>query len=323
VGKNLFAVEEMFKDKLGCKHAILVNNGTSALIASHLAVKKKYPELSSIGVPSFTFIASLFSAQLVFNEYRLLDCDTSSWNVNPQQIDVQTDLTLLVDVGGVPCDYDSFSNSNNLYIADSAESLGSLYKGTIVGTQLPIHTFSFQRSKIITSGEGGLIAVNDDELAEHIRGIINHGYAIDKKPNEYIHDRFGLNFRMCDVEAAILKVQLSKLDQYIQHRESISEYYRSNLSSDFVLQKVPSYARTNNFFFGMLVPPAKREMFVNYLTEKGIEVKCWKAIHQQPNMPHKSLPNASYISDSNVLLPIHNTLTVEEVEYIVKACNSF
>ena len=322
-GGSVVELEEIFKDKLGCKDAILVNNGTSALLASHLAMRNKYPEIETIGIPSFTFIASLFSSSLVFNQFKLLDCNIDDWNIGVNTVNPEVDLTLLVDVGGVPCDYDEFKKAENLIFADSAESLGSLYKGKIVGSQLPIHTFSFQRSKIITCGEGGLIAVNDDEMSDYLRAVINHGYSSRKKDYEYVHDQFGLNFRMCDVEAAILRVQLSKLDTYLSNREAVAEYYRKNLNPNFIIQQTPVHAKTNNFFFGILVEADIREKFVVYLLEKGISVKCWSAIHEQKNMPSAELPNASIISRRNVLLPIHNRLTFEETEYIVNACNSF
>jgi aminotransferase len=258
-----------------------------------------------------------------FNDYRLLDCSPSNWNIEPEHRSKEADLTMLVDVGGVPCDYDSFLADNGVYIGDSAESLGSKYKGRIVGSQLPIHTFSFQRSKIITCGEGGLLAVNDDELAEDIRAIVNHGYARDKRDFEYIHNKFGLNFRMCDVEAAILKVQLSKLDVYLNRRLEIANYYRANLTEDFAVQEIPQYAESNYFFFGVLVDPTKRDQIALHLENLGVSVKCWKAIHQQKSVNTFNLPNAELISNSNILLPIHNSLSDTEVEYIVNACNQF
>jgi dTDP-4-amino-4,6-dideoxygalactose transaminase len=322
-GKNISELELEFQEKIGCKQAILVNNGTSALIAANIAMKNKYPNISTIGIPSFTFIASLFSSRMVFQDYKLLDCSPSNWNLDPKGLTKEVELTLLVDVGGIPCDYQEFISRGGVYIADSAESLGSRYKGEIVGSQLPIHTFSFQRSKIITCGEGGLLAVNDEELAEDIRAIVNHGYARDKKDYEYIHNQFGLNFRMCDVEAAILKVQLGKLDFYLKRRNEIAAYYRMNLNKDFKFQEVPDYAVSNYFFFGILVDKGRRDKLASYLGKQGISVKCWKAIHHQENIPYFDLPNADLISDCNILLPIHNSLSDEEVEYIVYACNNF
>jgi len=322
-GPNIRELEIEFQDIIGCKQAILVNNGTSALIAAFLAIKNQYPHYNSIGIPSFTFIASLFSSRLVFDRFELLDCSPHHWNIESKFLSKDVDLTLLVDVGGVPCDYEQFVLNNGIYVVDSAESLGSRYKGEVIGSQLPIHTFSFQRSKIITSGEGGMLAVNDEELAEEIRAIINHGYARDKKEHEYIHNRFGLNFRMCDVEAAILRVQLGKLEFYLRRRAEIANFYRTRLNKDFKFQQIPEYAQSNNFFFAILIEEDKRDSLVSHLNSKGIGVKCWKAIHQQDGIPYFKLPNSDKLSDCNILLPIHNSLLDEEVEYIVKACNSF
>jgi dTDP-4-amino-4,6-dideoxygalactose transaminase len=128
---------------------------------------------------------------------------------------------------------------------------------------------------------------------------------------------------MCDVEAAILRVQLRKLDDYLKRRSEIADYYRANLNKDFEFQDIPSYAESNYFFFGILIDREKRDKFASYLESSGVSVKCWKAIHRQENMPYFELPNTDQISDRNILLPIHNSLSDGEVEFIVNACNNF
>ena len=230
---------------------------------------------------------------------------------------------MLVDVGGVPCDYDEFKKIGVHLIADSAESLGSTYKDQQIGTQVDLHCFSFQRSKIITSGEGGLITTNNDQLAEICRSIVNHGYSTNKKSYEYIHNRFGLNFRMCDIEAAILREQLKKLDSYVERRNQVAQRYTKSLSSKFKVQIVPNYCRSNYFFYGIMVDPKIRNKMSEYLIENEIVVKCWTAVHQQELLKTSGLPNATLISDSIILLPIHNKITDDEVNYIIQKCLDF
>lgn len=322
-GENITLLEQEFQERLGCKHAILVSNCTTALITSLLALKQIHPEIKKIAVPSFTFIASANAAKFVLDDVELVDCDPSNWNVRVDDIPSDVDVVMLVDVGGVPCDYDEFKKLGVHLIADSAESLGSTYKGKQIGTQVDLHCFSFQRSKIITSGEGGLITTNDDQLAEICRSIVNHGYSEDKKSYEYIHNRFGLNFRMCDVEASILREQLKKLDLYVHRRNEVALRYSTRLSSSFQVQFIPDYCTSNYFFYGIMVSPEKRNQLAEFLIENGIVVKCWTAVHQQELWKVQGLLNATLISDSIILLPIHNKITNDEVDYIIEKCLEF
>jgi perosamine synthetase len=322
-GDNITALEQEFQNRLGCKHAILVSNCTTALVTAVLALKELQPNIKKIAVPSFTFIASANAAKFVLDDVELVDCDLDDWNIRVEDVPKDVDVVMLVDVGGVPCDYDKFKRLGLLLIADSAESLGSTYKGKQIGTQVDLHCFSFQRSKIITSGEGGLITTNDDELAEICRSIVNHGYSTNKKSYEYIHNRFGLNFRMCDIEAAILREQLKKLDLYVERRNQVAQIYTEKLSPKFKVQIVPDYCQSNYFFYGIMVDPKIRNKMAEYLIDNGIVVKCWTAVHQQELWKTEGLPNATQISDSVILLPIHNKITNDEVEYIIQKCLDF
>jgi dTDP-4-amino-4,6-dideoxygalactose transaminase len=322
-GENLELLEKEFQLRLGCKHAILLSNCTTALITSLLALKEVQPNIKKIAVPSFTFIASANAAKFVLDDVELVDCDFDNWNIRVADVPKDVDVIMLVDVGGVPCDYDKFKKTGALLIADSAESLGSTYKGQQIGTQVDLHCFSFQRSKIITSGEGGLITTNDDELAEICRSIVNHGYSTNKKSYEYIHNRFGLNFRMCDIEAAILREQLKKLDFYVQRRNQVAQRYTEKLSTKFKVQTIPDYCQSNYFFYGIMVDPKFRNDMAEYLIDNGIVVKCWTAVHQQQLWKTQGLPNADLISDSIILLPIHNKITDDEVDYIIEKCLEF
>jgi perosamine synthetase len=322
-GENLELLEKQFQQRLGCKHAIPVSNCTTALMTSLLALKEVYFEIKKIAVPSFTFIASANAAKFVLDDVELVDCDLDNWNIRAEDVPKDVNVVMLVDVGGVPCNYDEFKKLGVYLIADSAESLGSTYKDQQIGTQVDLHCFSFQRSKIITSGEGGLITTNNDQLAEICRSIVNHGYSSNKKSYEYIHNRFGLNFRMCDIEAAILREQLKKLDSYVERRNQIAKKYTEELSTKFKVQVIPNYCRSNYFFYGIMVDSQIRNKMVEYLFSNGIVVKCWTAVHQQELWKKSGLPNATQVSNSIILLPIHNKITNDEVDYIIQKCLDF
>ena len=321
-GPNIKIVEDEFAKKLNVKHAILTSNGTTALVTSLSCLIEHNSKIKTIGVPSFTFIASANSAKLFNKKIQLLDCDKNTWNVEAKHITSDVDLLVSVDVGGLPCDYDDLKKLDIPVVADSAESLGSTYKNEEIGSQVDIHCFSFQRSKIITCGEGGLIVTNNDEYADYCRSFINHGYSKNKQPYEYLHDQFGLNFRINDVEAAILGVQLKKLRKYVERRNEVANLYKNGLDKEkFEFQKIPEFARTNYFFFGALLDKNNRQDLAQQFLKNDIDIKYWTAVGDQPGFINKNLPNSKYISDSIILLPIHNKITNQEVEKVITIAN--
>jgi perosamine synthetase len=317
-GPEVSSFEKEFAETVNTKHAIAVSNGTTALMVSLMCMKEKYGDLR-VGVPSFTFIASANSSQQIFGKdnVKLLDCDRNTWNIDNASVE-DIDLLMTVDVGGLPCDYRSLSNLNVPIIADSAESLGSSIDNQTIGSQAPMHCFSLHRAKIVSCGEGGIISTNCDDLNEAARSFLNHGYARNKKSHEYIHDRYGLNFRMADVNAAIARVQLRKLKKYVSHRNKIANIYKNELRGLIKFQEYDTNRFNHNyFFFGVLSD--NRDKVVSHMQKKDIEVKTWTAVHKQSIWKRSGLPVASNISDEVVLLPIHNTISESEVSYVIES----
>ena len=316
-GPEVLLLEQEFAQKVGSKYAIATCNGTAALLVALLALKDKY-NCSKVGVPSYTFVASANSSYNIFGEsVKLLDVDIKNWNLSVEHIPSDIDLLMTVDVGGLSCDYDTISELEIPIVADSAESLGSTYKGQHVGTQADMHCFSLHRSKIVSCGEGGMITTDSEDLYDKARSLVNHGYDKDKKPYEYKHSNFGLNFRMCDVNAAIARTQLKKLSHYVRHRNTVAEIYKNEIT--LPVQKFGSDFVSNYFFFGVIVED--RYDFIQKLDNKGVKAKSWSAVHTQPvwsNKHNENLKNSQFLSDHVVLLPIYNTISIEEVQYVCK-----
>tara|TARA_R110002110_G_scaffold176155_5_gene380119 strand:+ start:2168 stop:3220 length:1053 start_codon:yes stop_codon:yes gene_type:complete len=314
-GPEVTRFEENFAAAVGAKHAIAVCNGTAALVVALMCMREEHGDMH-VGVPSFTFIASANAAHHVFERVTLLDSDPHTWNVSPENVPDNIDLLMTVDVGGLSCDYGALSNLGVPLIGDSAESLGATCDGSLVGTQAEMHCFSLHRAKIVSCGEGGAITTNSDHLAAKARSIINHGYAASKKSYEYVHDTHGLNFRMSDVNASIGNEQLKKLSSYVRHRNQIAQIYRDELGSLVEMQEYDNDRFTNNyFFFGILTE--NRDRLLHHMLENDVMVKTWTAVHQQPVWDSTDLPAAQEISDKIILLPIHNTITTSEVEYVI------
>lgn len=319
-GPNVEKLEEEFAKSVGSKYAVAVNNGTSALLVSLMCLREEMGYNKTVGVPSFTFIASANSSKQVFENVKLLECESDTWNLDPLKVSQDIDLIMAVDVGGLSCDYARLAELNLPIIGDSAESLGSTIDGKVVGTQADLHCFSLHRAKIVSCGEGGMITTNSQKYADLARSLVNHGYCKEKKGHEYCHDNFGLNFRLSDVHAAIARVQLRKLDQYVEHRNKIANIYKSELGDLVQFQEFDDRFMSNYFFFGAMVK--NRDDVLSKLMSKDIEVKTWTAVHKQSiwhsaTGPLKNLPKSDKISDEIILLPIHNTITEGEVEYVI------
>ena len=314
-GPNIKLFEEEFARKVGTKYAVAVTSGTTALLAVLLAVRSRSANVK-IGVPTFSFIASANTAYEVFGNIRLLDCDPETWNIDPNKLPDDLDMILAADIGGLSCDYTALAKHGIPIIADSAESIGGRYQNNLIGNQALVHCFSLHRAKIITTGEGGMITTDDDELLDSIKSWMNHGYASDRKPWEYKHDAVGLNFRMTDIQAAMGRVQLKKLEHYVRNRQERATIYKEVIGDLAVYQQTPAGYEHPYFFFGMIIKK-DQDWFCQEMNAAGIKVKTWAPAHKQkPYLKFgNDFPHANNISENLVLLPIHNKLSEEATLY--------
>lgn len=311
-GPSVRLFENEFARKMKVKHAIAFCNGTCSLIASLLAFKKKIGKLK-IAVPTWTYLATATSAKLI-GKYRLVDANIHTFNMS-MVIPKDVNLIMPVDIGGMPIDYNEFSHLDKPILADSAEAVGAIYKGKPLGGIADIHSFSFHAAKIITTGEGGMITTNNDELNESIRMINNQGYKNSVK-REYIHESFGLNFKMTEMQAAIGRVQLKKLDRNIVHRRRIARLYRELLTK-VGFQLEPPKCKSSYFLFTILVNPKVRDKLADYLMTNGVETRIWRPVHRQkPFLSNKKFQCADYIYRRHLHLPINNLIREEDIEYI-------
>lgn len=309
--------EQEFAQKVGAKYAIAVNNGTSALMTALLAYKVKMGKLT-VGVPTFTFIASANISMEVAGDIRLIDCSKKTWNIEKGFIPKDINILMPVDVGGLPCEYDPLKELGIPIVADSAESMGGIYKGKLIGTQADVHCFSLHRAKIITCGEGGMITTNNEELANLMRSLANHGYDATRLPWEYKHNIRAYNFRMTELEAAVGLAQLKKLERYVNERRKKAKIYREIICELAEYQEEPPDCVNPYFFLGILIKKDQR-WFCEEMEKLGITVKTWTPVHQQ--VPYKQfgkLPNADWIAKKVILLPIHNRLSEEDTTFIAE-----
>jgi len=321
-GPILKVFEKEFAQKVHARYAIAVNNGTSALLAGCMAMMPEN-DILKVAVPSLTFIASANAPFIFTRDIQFLDSDLKTFCVDTKNVKNDRNLIIPVDVGGVPCDYNKIKELGIPILEDAAEALGSEYKSNPVGSYADATIFSLHAAKIITSGEGGMITTNSDELYEKITSIINQGYSKTRQPWEYKHDKLGLNFRMTEMQAALGLKQLRRLEEYVWHRLELYNLYHEILG-DYVegYQECSIGHKNSHFLFPILVPVKKQILMVRRLWEMdGIETKItWKPAHLQEQFYYTQgvspLPNAEYIYRRIISLPISNKTSQEDVEYI-------
>jgi len=282
-GKKIREFEDKFSQKIGTKYGVAFNSATSALHAAVVAVGIKPGE--EVIVPPYTFTSTATSA-LMHNAIPVFcDVKKDTYCINPHLLEnVLTPLTravIPVHLFGHACDMDeimSFSRKNNLkVIEDCAQAPGGQYKNQNLGTIGDCGVFSFQESKTIMTGEGGMLLTNNENIANVARLIRNHGEVIqsDSKQRSYISELLGWGYRMTELEAAIGIAQVSKLDHFNNERNKLCNYLSNEINKidglthvryDFVKHAYYVFA----FSFNKEKIGITRDLFVKALNAEGI-----------------------------------------------------
>ena len=212
-GERVRELEDSIKKYVGIKHAIALNSGTSSLYSALLSLDLK--EQDEVLLPSFTFISTWEAVIESGLKPILIDINQTDYTIDisdiKNKINSKTKAIIPVHLYGNPVNMDELleiSNKNNIQIIeDACQSLGSKYNNKYTGTLGNLGIFSFSATKIITSGEGGMVVTNDNELANKIKLIRNHGF--NRENNVVIK---GTNYTMPEIEAAIGHIQLKKIE---------------------------------------------------------------------------------------------------------------
>ena len=230
-GRKIQAFEAAFAEYHGIRHAIAVNSATSGLHAAVAACEVGPGD--EVIVPPYTFTATA-TAVLHHNAIPVfVDVDPVTFCMDPAQFDKaitpRTKAVIPVHLLGHPADMDAIlaiARRHHLkVIEDCAQAPGARYKGRLVGTMGDCGVFSFQETKNMATGEGGMVITNDPDLAERARMIRNHGEAvIAGEPRKYLTSTIGWNYRMTEIEAAIGIVQLKKLNTLNRQRHELAAY---------------------------------------------------------------------------------------------------
>ena len=332
--------EEQFADYLDVKYAFGVSSGTAALHIAHKALGIQ--EGGEVIVPSLTFVATANSAlycgaKPVFADITSLD----NFDISPddilEKITNKTKVITIVHYGGYPCDMNAImeiANDNDLkVIEDAAHAPGAEYKGRKCGTVGDLGCFSFFANKNLVTGEGGMVATNDDALAEKIRIMRSHGMTTltwDRhKGHAHSYDvvDLGFNYRINEMASALGLVQLKKLDENNEKRRKIAEEYRKgleNISGISVPFKNHKEKSSDHIFPILLSEHIFRDKLIDKLKEKGIQT----SIHYPPihlftyyrktfGFKEGMLPKTEFVGEHEDTLPLYPGMNKEDVKYIL------
>lgn len=338
-GPRVAEFEQAFAAAFGTGHAVAVSSCTAAL---HLAmVAAGIGPGDEVIVPSLSFIATANAVRYVGARPVFADVDLATQNLVPETVEPhltgRTRAVILVDQAGVPADLDRMQALCEPHgievIEDAACAIGSLYRGRPAGARARIAAFSFHPRKLLTTGEGGMLLTQDEEVAARMRRLREHGMDVSasqrhtsSQPVIEHYLETGFNYRMTDIQAAIGLVQLAKLPRLIAQRRALADRYHHLLAQipGLTMVRDPDYGVTNYQSFWVLLPadfPVSRDGLLRTLADSGISARRGvMAAHTEPayaDQPHPSLPVTERLSSSSLILPLFHEMTDSEQDLIV------
>ncbi len=334
-GKAVNEFENLFSDYMGVKNAIAVSNGTVALDVALKA--SRIGEGDEVITTPFTFIATANSILYQKAKPVFADVNERTFNIDPEdvinKVTKKTKAIIGVHLFGHPFDVkaikDICEDHKLLLVEDCAQAHGAEYQGKKVGSFGP-GCFSFYPTKNITTGEGGIITTDNDEVSESCRLLRNHGQS-----SKYFHTILGYNYRMTDIQAAMGIVQLKKLDGFNGNRIKNAEYLNKHINADGITtpHKDNSVKHVyHQYVVTMDRDSIDREKVIKYLTANGIgcAIHYPIPIFKQPlyqelgyNDKNANCPVAEELANTVLSLPVHPALTEEDLKYIADTINNF
>lgn len=325
-GPRVAEFEEKFASYVGTKHAIAVSSGTTALHLSLLALGVGNGD--EVITTPFSFAATGNCALYVGARPVFVDIDPHTFNLDPNQIEKaitkKTRAILPVHLYGQPAKMDQIKEIAEKHdipvVEDAAQAHGAMFQDQMVGSIGDMACFSFYPTKNMTTSEGGMITTNNTELAELARILRAHG-----EKERYHHSVLGYNFRMTDIAAAIGLVQLKKLDDFNQKRIENAEYLTEHLKGISCIEPPFVSPQVKHVFhqYTVRVKDGKRNDVMNFLNQEGIgtgihyPIPIYKQELYQNLGYNDKCPETEKATSEVLSLPVHPSLSVEELETIV------
>lgn len=344
-GPELEKTEKKLCEITGAQYAVLVSNGTAALHAACYAAEVF--EGDEIITTPLTFAASANCALYCGAKPVFADIDLDTYNICPEDIErkitSRTKAVVAVDFTGQAVDLDAIKNickkHHLILIEDGAHSIGTKYNGTPIGSIADMTTFSFHPVKTVTAGEGGAILTNNKALYKKLLLFRTHGitrneeWMKDKPEGNWYYEQIdlGMNYRMTDIQAALLRSQLNKLNLFAQRRKEIVAMYNEAFEqvTEIVVQKEILQSDTVRHLYLLqlkleLLKTGRKEIFDALVAENIICNVHYIPVYYFPyyqKLGYKKgiCPNAEYLYERIITIPLYYGMTNEDVQKVIKA----
>jgi dTDP-4-amino-4,6-dideoxygalactose transaminase len=340
-GPKVAEFEKRVSEYVGAQHGVATNAATTAL---HLAlILSGVKADDEVIVPAYTCMAAANAIYLAGAIPVFCDIDPDTFNMDPEDVAIRvgpkTRAIMIIHQIGLPADLHGLSEIARKHelkiVEDAATALGARYKGIRLGGWGNPTCFSFHPRKMITTGEGGMMVINEGEKAERARILRATGASISDLVRheargvlQQQYHEAGYNYRLTDIQAAIGLVQFRKLNEMLEHRAAQARFYTSELSQLKEIQPpfVPDYAEPAwSSYCIKLRGSAKidRDTFLKRLANQGISCRRGiQSLHREPHFLPRcqdlNLPASEAAAQSTIFLPIFPGLTLEQQQYIVE-----
>jgi perosamine synthetase len=324
--------EREFGAACGSRATIGVCNGTVALHLALLALDVRPGD--EVLVPSLTYVATANAVRYVGAEPVFVDVDPSTWCIDPDLLEAsvtpRTKGIIPVHLYGHPADMDAVNHVAAIHglwvVEDAAEALFASYKGRPTGSLARISTFSFYGNKIVTSGEGGAITIDDAQLELRMRTLRGQGMDPERR---YYFPVTGYNFRLSNIACALLCAQLERRDAMLAKRHAVFKLYRNALDGvpGIGFQPVAPWAEISPWLFCITVDADEygldRDALAELLASQGIETRpFFVSLHHLPPFREGSrarnevLPVTDQLSRTGLNLPTSTSLSAKDVSFV-------
>lgn len=323
--------DEEFAVYCGVKYASGVNNGTSALHLAMLALGVGPGD--EVIVPANTFIATAWGVTYTGAVPVFVDCTPDTWEIDPDKIEAKitakTKGIIGVHLYGQPFEYRrvrEIAEKHKLFVVeDCAQAHGARYEGSLVGGLGELGCFSFYPGKnLYAFGEGGSVTTNQEAYYRHVECLKNHGCE-----QTYYHDEVGFNMRLEGLQGAVLSVSLKYLPEWTERRIGIGRRYLKEIRNpQITMQSHP--ANTEPVFHLFVITVPDRADFLEYMKRRDIECHMHYPVPCHLQKAYRNLgyqrggcPNAEYLAEHCVTLPLFPEMCEEEVNKVIEVCNEY
>lgn len=311
--------ENSFSEYVGTKFAISTCNGTTAC---HLALLSSgVNKEDEIIVPGSTFIATANSVAYCGAKIKLVDIDPKTWNMDcsllDKSINKSTKAVFYVYLYGNISDMDLVQKlcKDAILIEDACEAIGGEWKGKKAGAIGKASAFSFYANKTISTGEGGMVLTNDEEIAHKARLLRGQG-----QTSRYFHTTIGYNYRMTDLQASLGLAQIQRIDEILEEKNRVYNRYKKNIDNIYMAEQ-HKFSKHSCWAITILCKdPVELEKIL-----KENEIDSRRAFYSISSLPPYSnltkCPNSEYLSNHGITLPSYPTLNNKQIDFICDIVN--